>query len=442
MAVDESPLKISWEVGKIRSFLEKNDQMGKFSVLKSILQKASGILRMYVRIPNKEKKNVVLFNTLCGFTFPVRRVSSAHLVMMADIFVPTDLKKTVIARGKSCLRTNTNRAYLGVMRLNAQKLLDAGASRSSIQKYVLTVVHETFHVLAFRDDSFRALNEGKVPPTLQYLHQMTRDKGETSENGHWLESLLPNDIMIPTSRLDGIVSVFTLEMVDFVSPGYRTQRRHLPNNFMMDYVDDWRAFFGHTCPPKDKIGAKKFNFLCEKEDAQAKKRFCSADYQYVTYCEANPRKNGCRYKVVDSRRSCVDAGMVGGEGYQPQPFEVLGADARCFETQDQKEALCLQFQLTPEGIRVNGGKKSVVCTRKGQSFDLVGRNDKSFTVVCPDINEFKRVHRATNCPDQCNFNGFCSAGRCICYEGFTAESNCREEDGSAGTLTTYTENLK
>ena len=43
----------------------------------------------------------------------------------------------------------TNRATIGFLEINLQEMVDPKNTSAQIQRYILTVVHEIFHVLAF-----------------------------------------------------------------------------------------------------------------------------------------------------------------------------------------------------------------------------------------------------------------------------------------------------
>lgn len=43
------------------------------------------------------------------------------------------------------------------------------------------------------------------------------------------------------------------------------------------------------------------------------------------------------------------------------------------------------------------------------------------------MEKFITFYKKTNCPDDCNENGFCSDGKCVCYDGYEEKSNCKKE---------------
>ncbi len=48
----------------------------------------------------------------------------------------------------------------------------------------------------------------------------------------------------------------------------------------------------------------------------------------------------------------------------------------------------------------------------------------SLTLICPDLSRFVEYYTKTNCPEACHGNGFCSAGKCLCYDGYDENNNC------------------
>lgn len=43
----------------------------------------------------------------------------------------------------------TNRATIGFLEINLKEMVNPNDTSAEIQRYILTVVHETFHILAF-----------------------------------------------------------------------------------------------------------------------------------------------------------------------------------------------------------------------------------------------------------------------------------------------------
>lgn len=53
------------------------------------------------------------------------------------------------------------------------------------------------------------------------------------------------------------------------------------------------------------------------------------------------------------------------------------------------------------------------------------KGTKNTHLICPNLEKFLTFYKKTNCKDFCNDNGFCSDGKCICYEGYEESTNCK-----------------
>ena len=63
-------------------------------------------------------------------------------------------------------------------------------------------------------------------------------------------------------------------------------------------------------------------------------------------------------------------------------------------------------------------------------------------IVCPNLDKFIIFFKKTSCPNMCHENGFCSDGKCICYEGYEESTDCRTKKNILSSITSFTTNLK
>lgn len=57
------------------------------------------------------------------------------------------------------------------------------------------------------------------------------DKPFLDGGDHWNNLYIPNDLMVPTERYDAILTIFSLNVIDQISPDMRTSKKYLQNNF-------------------------------------------------------------------------------------------------------------------------------------------------------------------------------------------------------------------
>lgn len=431
---DDEPIEIIWEIGALKKHFKNQNQIANFDFLKLILEKTSAFLRLYIHIDKKDRKPIVLNGDVCGFDFEKKVNLNTHLVLLVKLFENDNANEVIIAKSKSCARSDTNRATVGVIKLNIEKLITPTSSQTAINNYILTVAHEILHILAFTKDNFKKIGVDKLQMNFRYLGMLVSSSFAFFEKSHWIEDLIPNDIMIPYSRSNIIVTVFTLEMIELASKSYRVKRKYLPNDFFLESMPNLEEFYKYKCPIDKK---PKYDFMCSNNDHIEKRNYCSTDYIFTSSCEKNERKNGCHYKAINRNKNCMDIGSEGQSKFQH--FEHLGFDSRCFETVDQKNAFCLKFAVKENFIQVMVGNLIYDCKKSGQIIEIRILNRPSYKIKCPDIQKFIRIHGYTNCPDQCNFNGFCSNGKCLCYDGYDQKFNCGKKTKTGSSISMFTE---
>lgn len=101
------------------------------------------------------------------------------------------------------------------------------------------------------------------------------------DNGHWKETLIPVDVMIPTSSEFKALSIFSLEYVDLANKFMITDRSKMPENFYTKHINYKENFLDYRCNDFEK---SKNPYFCSKKDLEEDPFGCSFDYKMKTGC--------------------------------------------------------------------------------------------------------------------------------------------------------------
>ena len=114
----------------------------------------------------------------------------------------------------------------------------------------MTILHEVLHIIGFIDfkendryKDYLILNSDKQN-RYKNLSDLS-EKGSLTKlyhEGHWNEGFLPNDIMTARARLNQILTIFTLEMIENFSPELVAIPENLPKNWLLESIDDKSKF--------------------------------------------------------------------------------------------------------------------------------------------------------------------------------------------------------
>jgi hypothetical protein len=437
-AIEESP-EIAWELGLIKSYFVSQKQANAYTLLKTLITKANSIIKMYFKSTSNYPIIPIPAGLHCGVMIKKPIQTKAKLFMIVDVMSSENYDPDVIASAKSCYFDQaTARTYTGVMWINPQLMVDRNSSQTEIHQYLMTIVHESLHVLAFYGDQDSMFAK---PIDMQFKHlQILKDSGQEVFDGHWHEQYLPNDIMIHVDRPNSIITVHSLEVVGHKSPNYQPNFKNLPANPFLDSLESEADFFNYKCLEGDLVA--KYDVFCTTKQLQSDDRHCSQDYTFKTYCDREPLKNGCFPKVAYPLGSCIDPKSASKRG----AFEHVGPDGRCFSDADNSNSYCLKFIVVDDKVSIIINEQTYKCEENDQiisfNYSLGDGHLYIASVRCPNIKHFVAQYKKTNCPEECNHNGFCSNGQCLCFDGFDPDTNCKKPTHSTTTGFLFSESLQ
>lgn len=433
------PLNVAFELGPVINFLQHNGMLDLLPLLKKLLHKAAAILRMYIHVPENVQRVVRLRaeHDYCGdFYLTESQNYNAHLVMLSRIFVPGAEDRDTIASSKYCEKDgeDRNRAIVGSLNLSSDKLPSDRSTPMEKWSYVMTVVHEILHTLAFHSNSDRVLKQKNVSPDLPLLTLIKAKDPKIYDDGHWIEGVIVNDIMGPISRPGNIWSAPTNEIIAHTSPDFSPNNKDLVHNHFLESVSNLSEFFAFQC--KD-AAPSPYPYLCSQVDKDKRRHSCSADYVFMSRCGEEKKFKNCYKSSPLSDGNCMEA----RPGKKGSVFEYRGTNARCFEVNNVNGAMCLQYEVQGRNVVVILGTTKAICTpqdagvTKTETVELSRVRVEngymvttdSITFTCPDTEKFIKAERYTRCPDDCNHNGFCSKGKCICLDGYDSGDNCKKD---------------
>jgi hypothetical protein len=255
------------------------------------------------------------------------------------------------------------------------------------------------------------------------------------QEGHWDPVYFGNDLMAPIERIDSALSIFTLEYIDLVSPEIKTDRSVLPNNFIFDEINDFKDFFTYKCTYAEHKA--KYSSFCSPQEARRKEFSCDRSRMYKTVCGQRQLTNNCFSKESHRKYICSNPFMP-KEKYKT--FETYGENSRCFETLvggSKLHSLCLEFEINDVGVLIKSEGSQYQCTKKDELISMkTKKGGKTFMVQvkCPERKEFQTLYELTNCKQNCYGNGFCSNGKCDCFDGFDPSDHCKSKTVSTSSI--------
>jgi hypothetical protein len=339
--------------------------------------------------------------------------------MLVDI-VENSSDPDMIASASSCNLFKGERPSVGQMLINSQHLVTPKDPPYKQMEFVNAMVHEAFHAMAFLSADLVIKQD---TPDISHLTSVLTSVPNLYNKGHWEMEYMPNDIMNPVSVVGSIVTIFDLEVFRSRHKYYQPSTRFLPYNFFLQTIKDPLDFYGFKCDKSTDI--PKYPSFCSPKMFESGKRFCSGDYTHKTGCTSTRLGNGCYQRVPVPGDSCIDAKSTGRMAMR----EHKGNDARCFESLNG-QPLCLKFRIDGNNLVVILGLTTVTCSAKESRAPKFGKyvdgkgGEEVVTFSCPDVPIFIEAAQRTSCPDMCNYNGTCSFGKCVCFEGYDSMDNC------------------
>ena len=468
----------------------KEERDGDFyAAFKEVLQTVDSILKKFLKVEIEEDRDPLKISKMKRTDIKsfqgrdmkalIRSIDSSSgqnifsSDMMTDFYILAEVTKAdndiLATAGPFGIISKTSRAVCGHLLVNLNNLKIP--ADNALQKYsnVMTIVHELFHALAFNagiyedlakdlantdtkktiDDAFKGkkfnmkLNYTKLQDqdTFFYLNQLRHVKDKDNlliDEEHWNPTYLPNDLMVPIERYDTVLSIFSLEYIEYIAYGWsvKTNRKNLQSNFLMDEISDYEHFFTYQCGDEE---VSPYSSFCSAKEKMSQNRGCNSSYLMKTKCDRSEwLDNKCFENKALKNENCLS--MDGSAGATIYPIETRGYQSRCVPGHEpfraggklgMKTAYCLEVKFNKNDvIFVSPTGQTVVCTEGLDRVDMVikeGSGDKVYPILCPETKQFKSKYMRTACPELCHGNGFCSDGICSCFDGFDHETNCKEK---------------
>lgn len=451
--------EIVWELGPIKKFLLDNQSKEEFNFLYDVIKRANTWLKKYIRIQKRVEKSITPENGhICGYKTPKDFKYKGHMVIVVRDDEDEesqedrnennldDISNRVIASGAQCMLDKLAGVDKGVLNINYD-LFFVNLSPYTKAMRVVTVIHEVLHAIAFHYDDKQELFAGKhneVDRKHKNLQLIKETKAPIFEEGHWIESYILNDFMVPQERSDTIFSIFSLELMEHLSNDIVGNRKMLPNNFLWDHIKDHKDFFKYKCKDDEE---PKYPFFCSKNEVNRPR--CSKDYKHKTTCRANPDEyTNCRLRVASPQGNCMMQ-----EGDRALPYHYYGPDSRCFEQKNQKDehigAVCMKYLYKEENgqsvLYVSDGNSEQACKEDGEKIKFSRRDEngksRQITVECPNLLNFQHIVELTSCPNDCHNNGICINKKCMCMANYDEATDCRTEKSVQNISFKYEFNL-
>jgi len=346
----------------------------------------------------------------------------------------------VLATAAPCRVNEQNRAYVGRIYLNMKNLQFEYGNYFEQRAEILTLFHETLHILAFNPTLQSGLHSKLLKNEIdrQFINlYLFKNLSINPLDGdkHWDPVYMGNDIMSPNDRADETLTVFTLEYLDLVSPQIKTDRSALPNNFLFDEINDFKDYFKYQCTDEEERA--KYSAFCSPLEAETNKFSCDRSRLYKTTCGEDLLSNNCYHKIPNPKYVCANENMSEDN---IKFFETYGVNSRCFNTQvgksNKNSSHCMEFEINEQGVLIKAEGMQYQCKTPGEYISLVIIKDKrrhKLNVQCPEPEEFQTLYNLTNCPENCYGNGFCSNGKCDCFNGFDPVDHCKTKTISTAT---------
>ncbi len=413
---------IRWELGRIKRQLIEKNRINMYKHIKALISKADSILRKYIRVKKGEIKEIKLRPKNYKKQIQIQEGHPSyegHLVMLVYL---TDVNNDVLASSNFIDQDDQKRTTVGFLNINEAKIIEERSSEFMKQRYVLTIVHEILHAIAFNIHDQAGIFKKEVKETQKNLQAIQNSQHHIIYNkGHWNEGFIPNDIMTEYTRSNQILSIYTLEFIENYCDKYSVIAEYLPNNFFLDSIENKVKYFDYTCKDNEE---PQYNTFCSKSQADRAMRGCSEDYLFKTSCISNHKfDNNCYLKYPLKHGNCIDSSMPYDKDNNEN--EKFGHQSRCIKT--EYESMCVEYRL--QEIKSEHKKETqVYFTYKNKEYHCI-RSNQSIMIhdikfICPNIPNFINYFNKTNCPQHCNGNGFCSDGSCICFDGYDESNDC------------------
>lgn len=449
---DFRPIEILYELKFLKIELTKLGKSNLFNDFKQLLLRCDMIFKRYLKINKNVNQKIKIEKNFSGcqagnsaktaFNFEAKNFQkatsyNADLIIIVSAY--SEKNSSTIASALPCLQDKTSsRAIIGRISFNIPKmsldLQDSFQYKDSLH----TTIHELFHVLAFHDaiqTNFEDRVDQSTPHLLKLAQFYKRNKGDypIPDNAHWNPMYIQNDLMVPTSKVDSILSVFSLEYVDLAGSDLTTDVSKVSNNYLLDSVMN-EGYWNYKCPDLKSGKRSRFPFVCSLWEFHNDPYGCSVDYLSKSACNnsVNPQNN-CFEKMIISKGDCRNT-----KGRNDHPYEKFGDKSRCFKQENGPS--CLNFKIVGNEIQVEIQNKVIVCKKGIQQveFEFKIKSDTYVDVLtCPDFDDFKKQLENTLCPYNCNFNGVCVKGVCDCYGGWDPADNCSSRIPGSSSYSTY-----
>jgi ssRNA-specific RNase YbeY (16S rRNA maturation enzyme) len=449
-------INIVWDRSILMRSLKKLGMLDKFKIIRSLIFRVDMALKKYIQLTNESE---MMLNIPKGFKHCENTRSDdfnrnhfeKEIYIQADLIiflVGEDKDNDVLASAAACKINNNNRAYVGRLYLNLRNLDFEYDNYYKQRSNIMVIFHEVLHIMGFEHvflntDKFHNFFQSDfIREHSNYLKKLKNlPVSPIDEDFHWNADYFGNDLMSPTERIDNTITIYTLEYLDSISNEIKTNRSALPNNFMLDEITNFKDFFNYKCNDND--SKPDYSIYCSKDELDSRKTSCDRSRLYKTSCSKKELPNNCHSKKPITKYACSNM-------FQPKEdtklFETYGNTSRCFNTvkgNEKYHSMCLDFEINELGILIKSEGQEYQCTQTDQIIKMeTESNGKRYQleVVCPEAAEMEELYSKTNCPFNCYGNGFCSNGKCECFDGFNSKDSCKEKTVST-SITRFTSAL-
>ena len=445
-------IQIIWDKSFLTKTLRTLGQSKKQADIESLIVKVDGAIKKYIKVRKDIDTKIELPP---GFSHCRNNETNLfdssnftkNLKTEGDLFIflyAVSEKNQTLAAAAPCLKNKNSRTVIGRLLVNIDNLKFEYGNYHEQFSEVNVIFHEVLHIMAFHSYVHSGLKDEifqrTFPTKFKYLRELKHIKDDPLlGEAHWNEAYLPNDLMIPVDRIDSKLTIFSLEYLDLISDEIKTERKSLPNNFLLDEITDLRDFFTYTCSKH--LESSKYSFFCTEKQFHRGGSECERSRLYKAACGSSVLNNGCTSKQALKDYLCTNRNV---DSSKVNRFEYYGENSRCFDglsSSGSPQSLCLKFEINSKGVLISSGKSQYQCTQEGQKITMEmddGEYIYSTDVICPNPREFKRIYNLTNCPYSCYGNGHCSDGQCLCFDGYDESTNCRTKSALTKNGATFT----
>ena len=447
--------------------ISKDDKRKIFNHINILIEKSDSFIRKYLLVKDMDAANSTVnlgraIPATCGSDkyFNSRRMSQFkdRLEVNADVIVFVDVwdeDSDELAIASGCKKREDNRSSVGRLSLNVSNLRHNGGNVFELYDELMTVTHEMFHVFGFSSFFVENIRKQKMESHLKYLPSLKTLKYDplVDNDAHWNPAVIVNDLMVPLSRVDAVLSVFSIEYLDNISENMITTKKDLQNNYLMDEVFDFNEFFKMDCNKKEYqiqtgefTGNAKYDGYCTKDQLNNRAEGCDRSYIYKTKCseytdpttgKRGALDNNCYEKKASKKGICINADESPSSS---TPFESFGDDSRCFVDADQDDSYCIKVKLQADRIVLLVNEQRYECRVSFEKITIEykkGSKTRKKKILCPDFDHFKKTYELGSCPSFCHANGFCSNGKCVCFDGYDSKSHCKDKLNDHDSLTRF-----